>query len=63
MRPEGDIILITGSNGRIGSAVMRELRKTYTNVVGFDTKAEQDPPEGCTRIPVEITSDLSLIHI
>lgn len=60
MRPEGDIILITGSNGRIGSAVMRELRKTYTNVVGFDTKAEQDPPEGCTRIPVEITSDSSM---
>ena len=60
MKPRGDIILITGANGRIGSAVMRELRKTYTNVVGFDIKAEQDPPEGCTRIPVDITSDQSM---
>lgn len=60
MKSKGDIILITGSNGRIGTAVMSELRKTYTNVVGFDTKAEQNPPEGCTRIPVEITSDSSM---
>ena len=60
MKPDGDIILITGSNGRIGSAVMRELRKTYSNVVGFDTKAPQQPPEGCTRIPVDITSDTSV---
>lgn len=60
MNPKGDIILITGANGRIGTAVMRELRKTYTNVVGFDTSAEQNPPEGCTRIPVDITSDHSV---
>jgi nucleoside-diphosphate-sugar epimerase len=39
MKPDGDIILITGSNGRIGTAVMTELRKSYTNVVGFDTTA------------------------
>lgn len=61
MKPEGDIVLITGSNGRIGSAVMRELRKIYTNVVGFDMKAEENPPEGCTRIPVDITSDQSVM--
>ena len=60
MKPEGDIVLITGSNGRIGSAVMRALRKTYTNVVGFDMKAEENPPEGCTRIPIDITSDHSV---
>ena len=60
MKPEGDIVLITGSNGRIGSAVMRELRKTYPNVVGFDREAPPDPPEGCTRIPVDITSDASV---
>lgn len=60
MKPEGDIILITGANGRIGSAVMRELRKTYPNVVGFDVDAEENPPEGCTRIPVDITSDESV---
>lgn len=60
MKPAGDIVLITGANGRIGTAVMRELRKTYTNVVGFDMKAEENPPEGCTRIPVDITSDRSV---
>ena len=60
MKPEGDIVLITGSNGRIGSAVMRAMRKTYTNVVGFDMKAEENPPEGCTRIPIDITSDHSV---
>lgn len=60
MKPKGDIILITGSNGRIGTAVMRELSKTFGNVVGFDMKAQQQPPEGCTRIPVDITSDSSM---
>jgi nucleoside-diphosphate-sugar epimerase len=56
MKPDGDIILITGANGRIGTAVMRELRKTFSNVVGFDLQSPPDPPEGCTRIPVDITS-------
>ena len=60
MKPKGDIVLITGSNGRIGTAVMRELSKTFTNVVGFDMKAPQQPPEGCTRIPVDITSEQSV---
>ena len=55
-----DIILVTGSNGRIGSEVMRALRETHDNVVGFDQQAPQNPPEGCTRIPVEITSDESV---
>ena len=60
MKPDGDIILITGANGRIGTAVMRELRKTFSNVVGFDLQSPPDPPEGCTRIPVDITSDSSV---
>lgn len=60
MKPDGDIILITGSNGRIGSAVMTALRKTHNNVVGFDQKAPEDPPEGCTRIAVDVTSDDSV---
>lgn len=55
-----DIFLVTGSNGRIGTEVMRALRLRYDNVVGFDSKAEQDPPEGCTRIPVDITSQASV---
>ena len=31
-----DIFLVTGSNGRIGTEVMRALRLRYDNVVGFD---------------------------
>lgn len=39
MKPAGDIVLITGSSGRIGTAVMRQLSKRFDNVVGFDRKA------------------------
>ena len=60
MKPKGDIILVTGSNGRIGSAVMQRLSKHFGNVVGFDLKAPAQPPAGCTRIPVDITSDQSV---
>ena len=60
MKPTGDIVLVTGSNGRIGTAVMRRLRERFDNVVGFDRKAPAPPPPGCTRIPVDITSDESV---
>jgi nucleoside-diphosphate-sugar epimerase len=60
MKPTGDIVLVTGSNGRIGTAVMRRLRERFDNVVGFDQKAPGNPPPGCTRIPVDITSDESV---
>ena len=55
-----DIILVTGSNGRIGTAVMKALRARYDNVVGFDSKAEENPPEGCTRIAVDIADQASV---
>ena len=51
------IVLVTGSNGRIGSAVMQRLAGQYSDVVGFDRKAPAPPPPGCTSIPVDITSD------
>lgn len=54
------IVLITGSNGRIGSEVMRRLTGQFSDVVGFDLKAPTPPPSGCTRIPVDITSDDSV---
>ena len=60
MTPERGIVLITGSNGRIGSAVMRRLTGRFSDVVGFDLKAPTPPPPGCVRIPVDITSDASL---
>ncbi len=60
MEFKDDIVLITGSNGRIGSAIMEQLSKRFDNVVGFDRNAPAPPPPGCTHIPVDIISDDSM---
>lgn len=36
MRHQDDIVLVTGPNGRIGSAVMRRLRRRLDSPVGLD---------------------------
>jgi nucleoside-diphosphate-sugar epimerase len=54
------IVIVTGSNGRIGDAVMRRLAGRFDSIVGFDRKAPAPPPPGCVYIPVEITSDESV---
>ena len=51
------IILVTGSNGSIGTAVMRRFAGRFDGVVGFDRKAPTPAPEGCVAIAVDITSD------
>lgn len=56
MKPKKNIILITGCNGRIGSAVMRRLAGRFSDVVGFDRNALTSPPPDCVRIPVDIAS-------
>ncbi len=60
MKPTGDIVLITGANGRIGTTLMRRLSERFDNVVGFDRKAPSPPPPGCTHIPADVTSDDSV---
>jgi nucleoside-diphosphate-sugar epimerase len=60
MKTEHGIVVVTGSNGRIGDAVMRRFANRFTHVVGLDRKAPSPPPPGCTYIPVEITSDESM---
>mgnify|MGYP003626253518 CR=1 FL=1 len=60
MNQEKEIILITGCNGRIGSAVMRRMNERFDNVVGFDRNALSPPPPDCVYIPVDITSDESV---
>ena len=57
MKPDNGIIIVTGSNGRIGDAVMRRFAGRFGDVVGFDRKAPNPPPPGCVYVPVEITSD------
>ncbi|MFZ5589993.1 MAG: heavy metal-binding domain-containing protein [Pseudomonadota bacterium] len=60
MNPERNIILVTGSNGRIGSAVVKRLTGRFSDVVGFDRNAPEPAAPGCMRIAVDITSDGSL---
>jgi nucleoside-diphosphate-sugar epimerase len=54
------IIIVTGSNGRIGDAVMRRFAGRFDDIVGFDRKAPGPPPPQCVYVPVEITSDDSV---
>ena len=60
MTPDKGIIIVTGSNGLIGDAVMRRLAGRFEDIVGFDRKAPKPPPPGCVYVPVEITSDESV---
>ncbi len=60
MKPDNGIIIVTGSNGRIGDAVMRRFAGRFAEVVGFDRKAPTPPPPGCVAVPVDITSDESV---
>lgn len=56
MKPKRNIVLITGCNGRIGSAVMQRLTGRFSDVVGFDRNAPTPAPPDCVRIPVDIAS-------
>jgi len=60
MKPERKIVLVTGSNGHIGTAVMRRLTGRFSDVVGFDRKSPSPPPPDCTNIPVDIASEQSV---
>jgi nucleoside-diphosphate-sugar epimerase len=54
------IIIVSGSNGRIGDAVMRRHVGRFQDIVGFDRKAAQPAPEGCVYVSVDMTSDESV---
>ena len=60
MKPSSGIIIVTGSNGRIGDAVMRRFAGRFTDVVGFDRKAPKPAPEGCVYVSADVTSDESV---
>ena len=60
MTADSGFILVTGSNGEIGQAVMRRFAGRFAQVVGFDRQAPAPPPPGCMYMPVEITSDDSV---
>ena len=60
IKTESGIVIVTGSNGTIGDAVMRRFAGRFQDVVGFDRKAPTPPPPGCTAVDVDITSDESV---
>ena len=61
MKPARGIVIVTGSNGTIGDAVMRRFTGKFEHVIGFDRKAPDPPPPDCVYVPVEITSDESVL--
>ena len=60
MTQDSGIVIVTGSNGRIGQAVMRRLAGRFGAVIGFDRKAPAPPPAGCVYVAVDVTSDDSV---
>ena len=60
MNARRGIVIVTGSNGTIGTAVMERFAGRFDDVVGFDRKAPTPPPPGCTAVPVDLTSDASV---
>ncbi|MEO8574335.1 MAG: NAD(P)-dependent oxidoreductase [Pyrinomonadaceae bacterium] len=60
MKTEKGIVIVTGSSGRIGDAVVRRFVNSFSEVVGFDRKAPGPPPPGCAAVPVDIASDESV---
>jgi nucleoside-diphosphate-sugar epimerase len=56
---EPGIVIVTGSNGRIGEALMKRLVGRFSAVIGFDRAAPTPQPD-CVYVPIEITSDDSV---
>ena len=58
---EDGILLVTGSNGSIGQATMKKFAGRFEHVVGFDREAPTPPPPGCVALPVDLTSEESVM--
>jgi nucleoside-diphosphate-sugar epimerase len=59
MRSPKETVLVTGSSGLIGSAVVKRLAGQYS-VVGFDLKGPPHPPESAERVDMDMSSDTSV---
>jgi nucleoside-diphosphate-sugar epimerase len=56
-----DVIVVTGSSGLIGSALVERLAARY-HVVGFDREGPPHPPPVAECVEVDVTSEESLQH-
>ncbi|MFQ5657180.1 MAG: NAD-dependent epimerase/dehydratase family protein [Candidatus Methylomirabilales bacterium] len=54
-----DVVLVTGSSGRIGRNLIRTLGDTCT-IVGFDHQKKQSIPPHVDSVPCDLTSDESV---
>src|SRR5687767_1398497 len=57
--PGAEVVLIAGSSGFIGSAVVERLAKTH-RVVGFDQPGQPHPPPAAECLDVDLTKDESV---
>lgn len=56
---EQEVVVVTGSSGLIGSAVVRALASRF-QVIGFDRAGDPVPPREAECICVDISSDQSV---
>lgn len=54
------IVIVTGSTGNIGDAVMRRFGSRSEDTVGFDHHPPGAPAPNCTYIKVDVTNDKSV---
>lgn len=54
-----DVVLITGSSGYLGGAIIKKLADKYT-LVGFDRPGGKAPPECAKQVGVDLSSDKSV---
>ena len=54
------IVIVTGSTGNIGDAIMRRFGSRAEEAVGFDHHPPNSPVPNCTYIKVDVTSDKSV---
>jgi nucleoside-diphosphate-sugar epimerase/uncharacterized membrane protein len=59
MPSSNEIIIVTGSSGLIGSALVKRLAQQYA-VIGFDREGPPHPPPGIESIDMDMTSDMSV---
>lgn len=57
--PDKDVVLVTGSSGLIGSALIRRISDRYT-LVGFDREGPPHPPPQAECVCVDLTKDESV---
>ncbi len=59
MADEKEIVVVTGSSGFIGSAVIEKLARRFS-LVGFDRETSPHPPAAAECICIDVTSDDSV---